>query len=95
MSNLIPKEMYPKDIAAVLRHMADLVESGDSFEGSIEYLLPEPPDWAMNGEPQPEDYEQRDYRLVRASFRTGNSLGQGGVTMIGDVPPVPPPEASA
>jgi hypothetical protein len=91
MSNLIPKEMVPKDIAAVLRDMADRVESGDSYEGSIEYLLPETPDWAQRGEPEPPGWEHRDYRLVRATYRIGNLDGQGSVTMIGEVPEVPYP----
>jgi hypothetical protein len=91
MSNLIPKEMHPRDIAAVLRDMADRVESGDSFEGSIEYLLPDVPEWAQRGEPEPPGYEHRDYRLVRATYRVGNTDGQGGVTMIGEVPYVPYP----
>jgi hypothetical protein len=64
MSNLISKEMHPKDIATVLHHMADLVEAGDSYEGSIEYLLPDPPEWVMRGEDEPPGWEHRDYRLV-------------------------------
>jgi hypothetical protein len=57
-------------LAAVLRGMADLVEAGDSFEGSIEYLMPDPANL---------DAEV----MVRASFRIGNSMGQGGVRIIG------------
>jgi hypothetical protein len=57
-------------LAAVLRGMADLVEAGDSLEGSIEYAVPidEPPEVEV---------------LVRASFRIGNREGQGGVRIIG------------
>jgi hypothetical protein len=87
-SILTPKEMIPRDIAAVLRDMADRVESGDSFEGSIEYLLPPVPPWAQRGDPEPPGWEHRDYRLVRATYRIGNLDGQGSVTMIGEVPEV-------
>ena len=88
MSNLIPKEMVPKDIAAVLRDMAARVESGDSYEGSIEYLLPPVPPWQERGDPEPPGWEHRDYRLVRGTYRIGNLDGQGSVTMIGEVPEV-------
>ena len=70
------------DVAATLREMADLVEAGDSFEGSIEYTLPDVPDWAMDGEPEPEGYEHPQV-LMRCSYRIGNSMGQGGVRIFG------------
>lgn len=92
MVTLLPKEMHPKDLAAVLRDMSERVASGDSFEGSIEYLLPEPPEWAQRGEPEPPGWEERNYRLVRATYRTGNQDGQGSVTVIGEFPEVPPPD---
>jgi hypothetical protein len=57
-------------LAAVLRDMAALVEAGDSFEGSIEYFMP------TLGDPE-------CYAMVRASYRIGNTLGQGGVRLIG------------
>lgn len=59
------------ELAALLREIADSVESGDSLEGSLEYLIPE------DGGPG---------LSVRASFRTGNRDGQGGVVVIGDEP---------
>lgn len=67
--NLPVPSTYPA-VAALLRNMADLVEAGDSFEGSIEYGLPDVP-----GDP--------DEVMVRASFRIGNSMGQGGVRIVG------------
>lgn len=59
-------------LATVLRHVANAVESGDSLEGSIEWLIPE------HGSSQ--DLE------VTASVRTGNLDGQGGVLLISPSP---------
>ena len=71
MSGNLPVPMTYPALAAVLRGMADLVESGDSFEGSLEYMIPV------------EDQAAPDEVMVRASFRIGNSEGQGGVRIIG------------
>lgn len=74
-------------VASVLRNMADSVASGDSFEGSIEYLMPDVPDWAMRGEPEPEGYDRANEPevLMRCSYRIGNSMGQGGVRIVGSI----------
>ena len=61
--------MSPVELAVLLREIADSVESGDSLEGSLEYLIPE---------------DGSDGLDVRASFRTGNRDGQGGIVVIGD-----------
>jgi hypothetical protein len=50
------------------------VAADDSFEGFIEYLMPGP-----QGTNPDADFE------VRASYRIGNSQGQGGVRMIGEM----------
>lgn len=60
-------------LADILDDMAQRVRNGDSFEGSIEYLMPEP------GTPEAEDY---DNVAVVGSYRIGNSTGQGGYRMI-------------
>lgn len=65
-----PVAMTQSDLVAVLRDMADLVEASDSFEGSIEYLMPGPDDPPC-------------YAMVRASYRYGNTLGQGNLRLIG------------
>jgi hypothetical protein len=70
MAGNTPIPMNSEMLAAVLREMAALVEAGDSFEGSIEYLMPAP------GDPE-------CYAMVKASYRIGNTLGQGGVRIIG------------
>ena len=61
------------ELVVVLKDMAALVEEGDSFEGSVEYLMPE----AALSHPQEAEV------MVRASYRIGNSMGQGGVRIIG------------
>ena len=72
MSGNLPVPMSYGALASVLRGMAALVEVGDSMEGSIEYMIPMPPN-------DPEDAEV----MARASFRIGNREGQGGIRVIG------------
>jgi hypothetical protein len=58
-------------VAAILRDMADHVQAHDSLEGSIEYSMP--------------DSSAGDVEvMVRASYRIGNSMGQGGVRIVGE-----------
>lgn len=85
----LPVAMQQSDLANLLEEMARLVRSGDSLEGSLEYLIPGPEDgpqdpWAL---------------MVRAGYRYGNrEYGQGFFRLIGRPgrPPVetemPPPE---
>lgn len=61
-----------QELAVLLKDMARHVEEGDSFEGSVEYLMPGP----MNG-PEKADV------MVRAVYRYNNLIGQGGVRIIG------------
>lgn len=72
---LKPVPMTHAELTAVVKDMAAVVEAQDSFEGFIEYGMPDPEDGA------PGD----TFALVKASYRVGNSMGQGGVRMIGDV----------
>jgi hypothetical protein len=70
---LVPVLLNQEELVGLLREMADAVEGGDSYEGSLEYLIPS-------------DLDQMDKHEVRAVFRVGNSDGsQGGVRMIGTV----------
>lgn len=64
--------MSQTDLLAVLDDIRQSVAAGDSFEGSIEYLMPGP-----LGMDTDEDF------AVMASYRVGNSMGQGGVVLIG------------
>ena len=75
MSNLIPVKMSAAELVAVLLDIASRVVQGDSFEGNIEYTIPEEFDAA-----HPDQVE------VRGTYRFGNLEGQGGVRMIGTVP---------
>jgi hypothetical protein len=79
MSGNLPVPATYEALAAVLRQIADLVERGDSFEGSIEYTIPLPEDAYP---PPATDDEQPDV-MVRAAFRIGNSQGQGGMRIYG------------
>jgi hypothetical protein len=65
--------MEQEALAAVLRDMAERVAEGDSFEGSIEYLMP-----------TEEEVPDGTWALVRASYRIGNRDGQGGVRLVGE-----------
>jgi hypothetical protein len=67
--------MSQADLAEALDDMAQRVKAGDSFEGSIEYTMPDPDDPTQAG----------TYAMVRASYRVGNLQGQGGVRMIGEM----------
>lgn len=71
-----PLPLSAEALASVLRDMASRVEAGDSYEGSIEYLMP-----------TDEEFEAVDdvFAMVRASYRVGNTDGQGGLRMIGDM----------
>ena len=65
-----PVGMSKDELLAVLDDIRAVVAADDSFEGSIEYLIPE-------------QELEADF-AVRASYRTGNSMGQGGVRLIGE-----------
>lgn len=63
-------EHVPKtkdELLAILDDMRGVVAADDSFEGSIEYLLA---DTVGNF-------------AVRASYRIGNRMGQGGIRLVG------------
>lgn len=64
--------MTQEELAAVFDELAALVRANDSWEGLIEYVMPEIPD------PPPEVYAN-----VRARYRIGNSMGQGGMRFVG------------
>lgn len=73
-----PTYLTKDQFVAVLEDMRDKVLANDSFEGSLSYELP----WSTElGDPV--DDSRSGFR-VRASYRTGNSMGQGGMRMIGE-----------
>lgn len=65
--------MQERDLAVLLRSLAESVESGDSMEGSLEYLIP----------------DEGFGLCVRAAYRVGNRDGQGGMVTIGEQAPAP------
>jgi hypothetical protein len=61
--------MSSEQLAGLLRDIADRVERGDSYAGSLQYALPVVP-WIAGLE-------------VEASIRVGNLMGQGSIILIG------------
>jgi hypothetical protein len=72
-----PVNISREALIGILEDILNRVRAGDSFEGSIEYLLPEDM-----------DAPARSFD-VRASYRIGNTMGQGGLRMIGEMREVP------
>jgi hypothetical protein len=61
--------MSREELADILAALSARVRVGDSDEGSIEYLLADP--------------DADHPHQVRAAYRVGNSMGQGGMVLIG------------
>lgn len=76
MSNLVPVGMSYHALADLLNNMASRIRSGDSFEGFIEYSMPDEMEESMS----------TAQVMVRGSYRFGNTQGQGGVHIIGTMP---------
>lgn len=74
---LMPTRMSTAAVAAILRDIANGLDSGSTDEGSIEFLNPP---WG----PGDEDTYDPDVLDVRGSIRTGRDIGQGGVAIIGE-----------
>lgn len=83
-----PTVMTADDLAETLETMAKAIRSRDSFEGGFQYTCmdanifdPVDIESAFNTlmELKPGEF------LVRGMFRTGNSMGQGGAHLIGDM----------
>lgn len=74
---LCPQNMSQETLLAILDDIRAHVADGDSYEGNIQYLLPEDD----NAPPQSFD--------VTATYRIGNRMGQGGMRMIGEWREVP------
>ena len=64
--------MTRHELLALLDDIRARVEAGDSYEGFLNYLMPD-------DEPGPPDVEF----MVEARYRVGNLQGQGGMRMIG------------
>jgi len=88
---LVPEPCSKETLLAILDDVRFHVEQDDSFEGFVEYTFP----WAEEmGDPETDDRDEIDFR-VKASYRIGNTMGQGGMRIIGKmqaemrVPPRP------
>jgi hypothetical protein len=77
-----PVPMPTSELADLLAQMAEAVRSGDSLEGFVEYSIPDPDET-----PHVDPLRQH---MVKASVRTGNRMGQGGMIMLGKLADVTP-----
>lgn len=68
---MMPRFLTKGQLLAILEDIRTVVANDDSFEGSFSYEFPD------------DDDPPNGFR-VRASYRTGNSMGQGGMRMIGE-----------
>lgn len=86
---LAPAYLTKDEFLAILDDIRNLVAANDSFEGSLSYELP----WSTElGDPV--DDSRSGFR-VRASYRTGNSMGQGGMRMLSEWMEVPDADTGA
>lgn len=72
----LPVTVSREMLAMLLRDMAARVEANDSWEGSIEWTI------ALEDDPN-FDQEVDNPVMVRAAYRVGNSMGQGGMRIVG------------
>lgn len=75
-----PTYLTKDQFIEVLEDLKTRVCSDDSFEGSLTYSFP----WSTEiGDPA-DDPNGPGFR-VQASYRVGNSQGQGGMRMVGEM----------
>jgi hypothetical protein len=76
----VPAYLTKQQLIDVLIDVLNVVCADDSFEGSLSYEFP----WNQaHGDPVT-DPSPNGFR-VRASYRIGNSMGQGGLRTIGEM----------
>lgn len=93
---LEPAPFSKDDLLTILRLMVVHIEQNDSFEGSIEYLQDGPPCSFCRGQGHDERgpcgscggsggelLPEGAHFWVQGAFRVGNSLGQGGMKIVG------------
>lgn len=68
-----PLDMSRDQLLELIDDIRDRIANGDSFEGHIEYLIPDEP------------REGVDF-AVRGGYRVGNLQGQGGFRLIEGAP---------
>lgn len=64
--------MTKDELVALLIDIVERVKIGDSFEGFVNYLMPDTDDSNV-------------YAMVHARYRVGNRDGQGGMRVIGNL----------
>lgn len=74
-----PAPMTTHELADTLVALAEAIRTGDSLEGSFEYLLPEHDD-KHDGDTM---HGGCPHVMVTAGWRVGNRNGQGGMRFIG------------
>lgn len=79
-SMMMPVYMSKDDLLAVLDDVRAQVAADDSFEGSLSYEFP----WHTEMGDPADDPTGPGFR-VRASYRIGNSMGQGGMRIAGEM----------
>lgn len=88
----LPAPLSQSELEQVLKEILDGVVSGDTMEGSIEFLIPGPcPDHEGNDNPDCK-WCQSDTLAVTGMWRVGNLMGQGGYASIGEFVDAPEPE---
>jgi hypothetical protein len=80
----MPVYATKEDLLTILADMSALIAADDSFEGSLQYELPWC-GWAEAPLKPGEADDPPDGFRVQASYRTGNSRGQGALRMIGEL----------
>lgn len=96
---LVGVPVSKEELVAILSDVRDRVEVGDSFEGSLEYLLPEPDQCstcALLNEIRRDcplckgsgmvdaNVPKGTYAILKANYRIGNlDGGQGGMRIYG------------
>ena len=75
MSGIKPTGMSKTELLQVLDDIRYHVQVDDSFEGFLNYLIPDQDDLSDTVE-----------FMVEARYRIGNSAGQGGMRIFGETP---------
>lgn len=89
-----------EELVAVCEDMLAAIKDKDSFEGFFNYLMPIPEGsceidensssrcmWGTRGCAVDHDKEfpEGTYAILEARYRIGNSMGQGGMRMVGEM----------
>jgi hypothetical protein len=79
MKQIVATYFTREQLLTTIDDLRAQVANGDSFEGSLQYAFP----WDKEMGDPITDPTGPGFR-VRASYRVGNSMGQGGIRMVGE-----------